>query len=106
MGNFTYRGGEVFSFKGDDDLRVFINKKLVCDLGGMHEELEESVKLDDLGLEKNSVNTFHLFFAERHPVDSNFRVETSIRLDETVAIQSEEGTIECCLLKFSFFSIV
>merc|ERR1719346_530277 len=61
---FKYHGGEVFKFRGDDDLWVFINDELVIDLGGTHVALEKSVNLDDLNLEKEKTYTLDLFFAE------------------------------------------
>lgn len=79
---FRYQGGEVFTFKGDDDLFVFINRKLVIDLGGVHGAEEETVELDTIaptvGLTLDEIYSLDLFFAERHEVNSTFRVDTSI----------------------------
>jgi fibro-slime domain-containing protein len=49
---FTYRGGEVFQFTGDDDVWVFINNTLVVNLGGVHGAVAGSVNLDTLGFDR------------------------------------------------------
>lgn len=87
---FTYQGGETFSFTGDDDLWVFINDQLVIDLGGVHGALSESVDLDTLGLTLGQDYSFDLFFAERHTTQSNFRIDTSLKLTQEV---SEPATL-------------
>lgn len=90
---FEYKGGEVFNFRGDDDVWVFINGKLAVDLGGIHGPVEGEVDLDEsaeaLGIEVGNVYTLDLFQAERNPTGSNFRIETSLDFRECGILQQD-----------------
>ena len=79
---FTYGGGEMFEFRGDDDVWVYINGKKVIDIGGVHNEKVALVDLDtvasSIGITPGNTYNFDMFFAERHTTKSNFKVETTI----------------------------
>ncbi|HWA71882.1 MAG TPA: DUF4215 domain-containing protein [Polyangiaceae bacterium] len=75
---FQYRGGETLAFSGDDDLWIFVGRKLALDVGGLHPRAEFSLNLDAsataLGLTRGSLYEIALFHAERHSAGSNFKL--------------------------------
>lgn len=93
---FAYNGGETFTFIGDDDVFVFIDSKLVVDLGGVHSAETKSIALDTLvtddttqtpvPLTPGSTYPFDIFYNERHTVSSHFRMDTSIGFNNCTPI--------------------
>ncbi|MEO8177696.1 MAG: DUF4215 domain-containing protein [Deltaproteobacteria bacterium] len=96
---FEYTGGERFDFSGDDDVWVFMNNRLVMDLGGLHEVATGTFTLNgngiatvdrtgpagsaltlnapiniNTGMVVGRVYEAVLFHAERHECGSNFKL--------------------------------
>jgi fibro-slime domain-containing protein len=79
---FGYVAGQRFTFRGDDDLWVFVNGKLALDLGSVHSAAEGTIDFDGqaaaLGIAPGNSYAMDIFHAERHTDASNFRITTNI----------------------------
>jgi|SRR5688572_13006406 len=79
---FQYVAGSRFRFRGDDDMWIFVNKRLALDLGSMHGVEEGEINFDaqaaDLGIAPGRAYPMDIFHAERHTSASNFSIETNI----------------------------
>ncbi|MBN2194607.1 MAG: DUF4215 domain-containing protein [Polyangiaceae bacterium] len=91
-----YAGGERLEFSGDDDVWIYVNRRLAVDIGGVHEVESDFVVLGDengdgdisateaddptddrFGITKGNLYSIHLFHAERHTIESNFKLTLS-----------------------------
>jgi fibro-slime domain-containing protein len=84
--SFTYETGQHFAFRGNDDIWVFINGKLVVDLGGVHAPMSDSIDLDKLGLTPNKTYAWDFFQCNREPCGSALRIKTSIYFKQALPL--------------------
>ena len=77
----------TLTFVGDDDVWVFLDGRLVLDMGGTHSPREGTVDVDAvaerLGLEPGRRYVLKVFHAERRQWMSNFRLQTTMELMPT-----------------------
>jgi fibro-slime domain-containing protein len=78
-GQILYVGGETYTFSSDDDLWVFINRRLAVDLGGLHPAVSKSINLDSLagtlGIVKGQMFPLDLFYANREPPGATLMID-------------------------------
>jgi fibro-slime domain-containing protein len=77
---FTHRPGDAFTFRGDDDVFVFVDGRLAIDVGGIHGPEEQSVDFAALHLADGGQYDLDFFSAERHQSGSNIKFETTLDL--------------------------
>ena len=101
--SFTYKKGQTFTFQGDDDVWVFIDKKLAIDIGGVHQPVKGELNLDTgsvlytrtwngttvtatnpLNLVEGLNYQFDFFYCERHTTAANMIISTSIAFPTTI----------------------
>ena len=105
--NFTYERGQEFFFSGDDDVWIFINNRLVLDLGGVHSAVPGYVKLDTIKtparLEEGKEYPIDIFFCERNLNQSNIRITTNMYFSQqsglVLATKDPEIKGDVCLIR-------
>jgi fibro-slime domain-containing protein len=74
--------GQFIEFEGGDGAWMFIDGRLVMDLGGVESSVRQYVEMDRLGLRAGAANphTVRFFYAHRSAGESVFRLRTNIEL--------------------------
>jgi fibro-slime domain-containing protein len=77
---FTYKPGQTFYFRGDDDVWGYINNHCVIDIGGTHTVDSENVMLDTIhpALVSGQEYWFDFFYCERNVDKSNIYISTNM----------------------------
>ncbi len=73
---------------------MFVNGRLVLDLGGYSYDKMMSVDMDRLGLGDGETARIQLFHAQRQHGLAIFRLQTNIALSDTGSVPSITGVLE------------
>ena len=90
----------TFNFTGDDDVWVYVDNKLVIDLGGIHAQQNSSFRITKSGdvysgskkittIKPNGWYSFDLFFLERHTTESNLKIQTNMEFKPNIEMQKK-----------------
>ena len=98
---FTYREDQEFTFRGDDDIWVFINKKLALDNGGAHLAAPGHVVLKNLNttytpgcsgdgcfLVPGKDYALDIFFCDRRTTMSNVIIKTNMFIKQSSGLSA------------------
>lgn len=91
-----YTGPLEYLFFGDDDMWVFLDGKLICDIGGVHSSVGEYVNLWDwLGAsDKGKSHTLQFFYTERGASGSSCWMQFTLPSVTSVPLEQNTGTLE------------
>ena len=89
--HFTYNRGQRFSFRGDDDIWVYVDNILAVDIGGTHLAAPGYVDLDVFEGQSGKLvpgqqYDIDIFFCDRRTTMSNIRIKTNMYIRQKTAI--------------------
>lgn len=94
---FNTEDNLYFTFEGDDDVYLFINNKMVMDIGAAHSITRSTFNLNDYikecGLKDGEMYDFDFYYMERHSYGANIRMETNIDITSK-HIDTEKGATQ------------
>ncbi|MCH7572995.1 MAG: fibro-slime domain-containing protein [Planctomycetes bacterium] len=89
-GNFTFEtyfsfvyeacGSQFFEVGGADDVYLFIDGRLVIDLGGVMNEQQQIIEFDRLGLTDGVTYQARFFYANRHTYSAELNFRTNVEI--------------------------
>ena len=90
---FTYNESQEFTFRGDDDIWVFINRKIAVDNGGAHLAAPGHVVLKNLNttygagfLVPGNDYPIDIFFCDRRTTMSNVIIKTNMYIKQSTGV--------------------
>ncbi len=97
--NFTltadYVGPLEYTFFGDDDLWVFLDGKLICDIGGVHSSIGEFVDLRDYLPEGSTgTHTLSFFYTERGASGSTCYMSFTLPSVSSATTAQDTGSLQ------------
>ena len=95
--NFRFKKGLKFSFRGDDDIWVFIDNKLAVDIGGLHLAAPGYVDLDAfMGSYaiQDELYDIDIYFCDRRTQMSNIHIKTNMFIEQRTGIEFTQDLSE------------